>query len=287
MKTASTHIFALFFLLLGACSTTIKSQKTKVSYPELELGWELGAQAYTFKNYTFTEALDKIASCELRYVEAYPQQTIGGGISEKMDYTMSENSKSYIKKVLNDKGIKWRAYGVIKTTDDNEWRKIFEFAKSMEVEIITCEPETRVLDEISQLCDEFDIRVAIHNHPEPSYYWQPETVLKALEGRSEKMGAAADIGHWVRSGLDPVACLKKLEGKVYHLHFKDLNEKADKKAHDVHWGTGVNNIPGIVAELKHQGFKGMISAEYEYNWDNNVDDVKTCVKNLRGIINAL
>src|SRR5690606_3976801 len=192
-----------------------------------------------------------------------------------------------LKELLKKKNIQLVSYGVIKTKDDSDWRKIFAFAKSMDIKTITCEPEERLLPEISKLCDEFGINAAIHNHPNPSYYWNPETVLKANEGKSKRLGACADIGHWVRSGLDPVACLKKLEGKIYQLHFKDLNEKGNKKAHDVHWGTGVNNIQGVIEELKRQGFKGMLSAEYEYNWENNVPDVKASVENFRKMVGEL
>ncbi len=284
------HMQSLAFIILlvfSQCASNANLPTKQANFPESSLGWHLGAQAYTFKNFTFTEAVDKIESCGLRYVEAYPQQKIGGGIDEKMGPRMSERSKQYVRDLLKKKNITVEAYGVVKAKDDAEWEEIFAFAKSMGVKTITCEPDVRSLDAVSRLCDKYDIKAAIHNHPKPSYYWNPDTVLESLKGKSTRMGAAADIGHWVRSGLDPVECLKKLEGKIYHLHFKDLNEKNNKKAHDVHWGTGVNNIPGVLAELKRQGFKGMISAEYEYNWDNNVPDVTQSVINFRDIVKSL
>lgn len=267
-------------VLLGC--KTIKQDSN--SHPEEKLGWKLGSQAYTFNRFTFIETLDKISACGLGYVEAYPSQEIGGGINEKMDYKMSESSKTYLKNLLKKKNIQLLSYGVITKKNNSEWRKVFVFARSMGIKTITCEPEEQSLPLISKLCDEFEINVAIHNHPAPSYYWKPETVLKAIEGKSKRLGACADIGHWVRSGLDPVESLKKLEGRVYQLHFKDLNEKNNINAHDVHWGTGVNNIEGVITELKRQKFKGMISAEYEYNWENNLPDVKASVKNFRAII---
>ena len=67
------------------------------------------------------------------------------------------------------------------------------------------------------------------------------------------------------------------------MHFKDLNEKS-RQAHDVHWGTGVCNVEGVIDELKRQGFKGNISAEYEYNWEDNAGDVKQSVINFRNIL---
>src|SRR5690606_14641597 len=99
---------------------------------------------------------------------------------------------------------------------------------------------------------------AIHNHPKPSHYWNPDQVLAAISGASPRVGACADIGHWVRSGLDPIECLKKLEGHIIEFHMKDLNEKGVEEAHDVPWGTGVSNIAGVMKEMKRQGFKGVV-----------------------------
>ena len=57
--------------------------------------------------------------------------------------------------------------------------------------------------------------------------------------------------------------ITKLDGRVLHLHFKDLNEFG-KNAHDVPWGTGKGNVKGMLAELKREGYKGYLSIEYEY-----------------------
>ena len=102
-------------------------------------------------------------------------------------------------------------------------------------------------------------------------------MLAAIDGRSKLLGACADVGHWVRSGLDPVECLKKLEGRVICLHFKDLNEKSPK-AHDVPWGTGVSNAKGMMKELKRQKFKGAFCVEYEYHWENSSPEIAECAK---------
>ena len=71
------------------------------------------------------------------------------------------------------------------------------------------------------------------------------------------------------------------------MHFKDLNVAGERKAHDVHWGTGVVGVKEILQELKRQKFKGMFSAEYEYNWDDNVPDVTASVSNFREIVQQL
>ena len=83
------------------------------------------------------------------------------------------------------------------------------------------------------------------------------------------------------SGVDPVDALKILEGRVISSHMKDRNVLGDPGHHDVPYGTGVGKIKEILDELKRQHFEGNISIEYEYNWENNVDDAKACIEFMR------
>jgi len=156
-------------------------------------------------------------------------------------------------------------------------RSVFEFARKMGIDTLVSEPEPEAMDTVEKLCKEFNIKVAIHNHPKPSRYWNPDTVLAAVKGRSPLLGACADTGHWIRSGLDPLECVKKLEGRVITLHFKDLAEN-DPKSHDVPWGTGVGKSRAVMEELKRQKFRGAFCVEYEHNWENSSPEIAECVK---------
>src|ERR1043166_1455397 len=161
---------------------------------------------------------------------------------------LSDKDAAAIQARLKEKGLEPRFVniGVVKpTADEAQSRKIFAAAKRLGIDVLVAEPETHgkmeelpgVMDIVEKLAKEYNIKVAIHNHPGPkNFYWNPDTVLAAVKGRSPLLGACADVGHYVRSGLDPVDCLKKLEGRIITLHFKDLNETGPK-AHDVPWGT--------------------------------------------------
>lgn len=267
----------LFFI----CSCSSNKSLKSANYPEEQLGWKLGAQAYTFRLFTFAEALNKIDSCGLRYVEIFPGQVVGDGSVEKVGPNLSVEGRDKMKKLLRSKGITVYAFGVVGAKSPEEWERVFQFADDMGIQVINVEPSEEDLDVVSALCDKYKIHAALHNHPIPSRYWNPDVVIASLEGRSQYMGAAADVGHWMRSGLDPVESLKKLDGRILHLHFKDLNEFGNKKAHDVHWGTGKLPLDAVIVELKRQNFKGMLSAEYEYNWKTNKEDVNQSVINLR------
>jgi sugar phosphate isomerase/epimerase len=81
----------------------------------------------------------------------------------------------------------------------------------------------------------------------------------------------------MRADLVPVDQFKKLEGRVLHSHFKDLNEFGS--GHDVAWGTGRGNAKGMLEELKRQGYKGYLSIEYEYGNLQHLDgNLPKCVE---------
>ena len=271
MKKIFYTTFILIILLTVNCST--KSHKTD------KADWTLGVQTYTFHKFSFKEAVDKANQLGLKYVEVYYGQPLGADIEGTMDFRMDETTQKKVLAYAKSKGVKIIASGVVICKDEAEWKQLFEFASTMGIEIITCEPVYEHLKFVDELANQYKIDVAIHNHPKPSNYWEPEMFLEAVKELSPRIGACADVGHWKRMGIDPVAALKMIEGRVKSLHFKDVKEKVEGEAeqHDVIWGTGVCSVDAILKELKRQNFKGLFSIEYEYNWDNSVPDIKECI----------
>jgi sugar phosphate isomerase/epimerase len=237
-----------------------------------KLGWRLGCQAWSFNKFTFFEAIDKTASLGLHYIEAFPGQKISKTEQSVMGPGLSADERKDVLKKLSDSGVKLINIGV-----GAYGRPDFEFAKEMGIETIVCEAPKEKLEAVDKLTEEFGIRVALHNHPKPSYYWNPDIVLAACKDRSHRIGACCDTGHWAHSGLNPIECLKKLEGRIVSFHFKDL-DKLSADGHDVPWGTGVCDVKGMLAEIHRQKVQAVFSIEYEYNWDNSVPDMVKCVE---------
>lgn len=258
-------------------SQSDETTEEQASDEVIPLNWRLASQAYTFKEFTFAETLDKLDSLGVKYVEAYRGQQIGGGYEGTTHFSMDAATRQVLKKMLADKGIIMVNYGVVRASDEAEWRSIFEFAKDMGIETLTAEPEPEHFEFLAPMTEEYGINLAIHNHPEPSRYWHPDSVLMIIEKYdNDRIGACADVGHWIRSGLNPIESLQALEGNIISLHFKDLNEMT-REAHDVPWGQGVGNAKGMLEELKRQRFEGVFSIEYEHNWLNSMPEVKQCV----------
>ncbi len=290
----------LFYVVAGAFLLTVgmtackgggqKPQKEPTAgggaFTPEQLGWKLAVQCWTFKEYTFAEALEKIKELGVKYVEAYPGQKIGGSYEGTTMYTADSATRAAMKTLLDKNGLTLVNYGVVTPKDREGWLQLFDFAKAMGIETINSEPKPEQMDLVDSLAQAYGINIGIHNHPKPSFYWSPDTVLKYIAGHSDRLGSCADVGHWVRSGLDPVECLKKLDGHIKSLHFKDLNEKA-RKAHDVPWGTGISNVPAMLQVLKDQGYQGVFSVEYEYHWTSSMPEIRQSLENFRKIVSQL
>jgi len=280
-KTILVIAISLVVLFLSSCAgpqmMLVKSHPSTDVYD----GWQLGMQAYSFRKFTFYEAVEKTAALGLDWIETGPfnQALSKEDPNVKFSHTMSAEVREQVKQKLKEAGVRLIAYGVVLfDNDEAKCRQIFDFARDMGVEIITAEPALDAFDVVEKLCKEYKIKVAIHNHPAPSLYWNPDKVLEACKGHSTLIGACADTGHWMRSGVNPLEALKKLQGRIISFHLKDLDELGNPKAHDVVWGTGKADVKGMLTELDRQGFKGLFAIEYEHNWENSVPDIEKCVE---------
>ena len=247
--------------------------------PAEKLGWQLAIHSYSFQKFSIFDAIDKSAALGVKYMSV-SGSAILDGTNRVTTVTLSDEQRAAIDERLRARGFgNFVNIGVVQLpADEAKSRKVFEFANKWGINVLVAEPATNALDTVEKLCKEYNIKVAIHDHPKGhSIYWNPESVLAAIKGRTPLMGACADVGHWMRSGLDPVECLKKLDGHIICLHFKDLNEMGPK-AHDVPWGTGIGKSKELMAELKRQHFHGAFCVEYEYHWENSSPEIAQCVK---------
>jgi len=259
-----------------------EKQKIKLSTPSAEkMGWRIACQLYTFRDRSFYEALDVIASLGIRNVEpAYFLPLSKEKPDLKTNESLSADLRRELKQRLADHGMKMINYYAPINADAGAFRKIFDFANEMGVETLVAEPPAELFSALDELCKEYNINLAVHNHPESaeSKYWNPESVLKVCEGKSKHIGACPDTGHYVRSGLDPVECLKKLKGRIVTLHLKDAAELGKRDSRDVPLGEGKANYTVVLKELHAQKFRGVMTIEYEYLSPQLVEDVTKCVK---------
>lgn len=249
---------------------SIKKAKAAGSPWADQLGWSLGAHTYSFNRFTFEEAVKKNAAIGMRWCEVFPGQRLNGS-GGNIGPDMTKEQKKTMRSILVDNGVVVKAIGVT-----GSGRRDFDFAAEMGIEIINSEPGFNQLSEVDKLCNEYKIKVGLHNHPKPSIHWDYKKTVEVLKDLGPFIGACCDTGHYMRSDLNPLEAVKALKGRIVSFHFKDLN-KFGGDAHDVPWGTGQADVKAILKELADQKFRGHFSSEYEYNWDNSLPEIAESV----------
>lgn len=277
-------------LAMTAQGAAAQTQKVKLSTPNAEkLGWRLSCQLYTFRDRSFYEAMEIIAGLGICNVEPAFFLPLS---KEQPDLKTSESltpaQRREMKQRLDDRGLKMASYYAPLEADTSAFRKVFDFAKEMGAETLVAEPPTEVFETLDGLCQEYKIDLAIHNHSEAagSKYWKPENVLKVCEGRSKAIGGCPDTGHYVRTGLDPSECLKKLDGRIVMVHLKDVAEMGNTDARDVPLGEGKANYAKVLETLYAMKFRGLATIEYEHLSPQLVEDVAKCVKFVEDFASA-
>ena len=241
-----------------------------------KLGWKLTLQAWTVNKKTVFDAIDVAKQLGLHYLEEYPGQTISPDDQGKFGPGMTDAQIQAVLDKAKAEGVQIIDYGVTNIPGkEEEARKLFDWARKVGITTLVSEPDPNDLPAIDKIAGEYGIRVAIHDHPKPNRYWNPEYVYGLIKDL-KNVGFCADVGHWKRSGLDPVEVLKKYGDKVFSLHFKDLVPgEGPEGFHDVPWGTGESKAAEMLEVLKEKDFKGPIAIEYEWKWD--IPTLQKCV----------
>lgn len=244
-----------------------------------DAGYRLGIQLYSLRGYNVDDALRHAADLGFEQVEFY---------SGMLATNASMDEIRAVRKKVNELGMSISAHGVNRLTKDADAnRKLFEFAKALGIPTITADPDPDSFDNLDELVKEFDIRVAIHNHGPRHRYNKAVDVLTAIDKHDERIGACADLGHYIRSGQGATEVIRLLKGRLYGIHLKDFAEMKDK-THGVILGKGHLDVEGVFRGLKAVGFpaNGAISLEYEENPKDPIADIRQCVAVARKAMKA-
>jgi sugar phosphate isomerase/epimerase len=230
----------------------------------------LGVQLYSLRGFPVEQALDHAKDLGFEQVEFY------GGM---LPLDASPETIAAMKQRVAELGMTISAHGVNGFGKDAAAnRRAFEFAKALGIRTITADPAPESFDNLNDLVQEFDMRIAIHNHGPGHRYNKAVDVLRAIEGRDQRIGACADLGHYIRSGERATDVIRLLRGRLYGIHLKDFAEmKADAKG--VVLGQGHLNVPAVFQALLQVDFPadGALSLEYEENPQDPIAEIRECV----------
>ena len=230
---------------------------------------KLGIQLYSLRGFSRDDALKHAAALGFQQVEFY---------SGMLALNASDEEIAATRKQVADLGMSISAHGVNRLTKDAAAnRAIFEFAKKLGIKCISADPDLDSFDNLDELVREFDIRVAIHNHGPGHRYNKAADVLRVIEGHDARIGACADLGHYIRSGQNAPEVIRLLKGRLYGIHLKDF-EEMKQQTKGVILGKGHLNVEHVFTELEEAGFPadGALSLEYEENPKDPIAEIKEC-----------
>jgi sugar phosphate isomerase/epimerase len=239
-------------------------------------GFKMGNQTYTLRAFDLDETIKRVKELELKYTQFYP--------GSQMPMTDDAAKIDGYKKKLADAGLTILSYGVCgfgKKHDEN--KKAFEFAKAMGFDVITADPEPASFDSLESLTKDYGMKIAIHNHGPKSRYDKLADVQKAIDKRSEAIGACVDTGHYIRSGEDAGRVIRALGSRVHDVHLKDAS---GPNTYTI-LGEGRIDVVDTLKELKEIKFKGCLALEYELNEKAPMDDLKKCLAATRAAAKKL
>jgi sugar phosphate isomerase/epimerase len=233
-------------------------------------GFNVGLQSYTLREFPIDQALAEINKMGLGSVELFDAHFSSKSTPAQIA-AMQAKTKAL--------GITMCGHGVNPFTADHEAnRRWFEFAKQAGIKTLSANPSEDSFDSLDKLCEEYQIRIAIHNHGPGASYDKIADTLNAIKGHHQLIGACADLGHYIRSAEDPVRAINLFEGRLYGIHLKDFAEQKDVTK-GVILGQGHLDVVGVFKALKKVNFPadGCLSLEYEENPKNPLADVAACL----------
>jgi inosose dehydratase len=242
------------------------------------LGFSLGVQSYTFRNFDLEPALKRIKELGIKHAEFYSKHIPPDSNAEKLKGILD------LCKEYEVTPVGFGVSGFSKNHDAN--KKLFDFGKAIGVKYLSADPTPDAFDSLDKLVEEYKIAIAIHPHG-PSgkdarhRWWSAEVIMKAVKDHNKLIGACLDTGHLIRMAqlgekLDPAEQVKVMGDRNFGMHLKDHD---NKRKTDVVFGdpTGVLDVAAVFKALKEVKFTGTVSIEYEANPSDPSADVKKCV----------
>ena len=216
-------------------------------------GWRVGIPSTAIKGLTFSEALVRADGYPIGVttVEASSTQIASVEVPKPLDYrlqTGERNAIVYRLRELNQQILSYRVDTI--GADEAARRTVFEFAKAVNVPLIVVGADTPNLPELEKLAEEFAINVALDSRKDP------KPLVASLEGRSRRLGVAADLGGWMQDGVKPSEALPSVKDRLLLVRVSDRSALGPK-GRTVPIGDGAGAIADFFLAAYRAGLKPM------------------------------
>jgi inosose dehydratase len=240
--------------------------------------FELGMASYTLREFNLTDTLAMTKRVGLKYI-CFKSMHL------ELDSTPAQ-IRDTVQKV-KDAGLILYGGGVIYMNDEKEVNRAFDYARAAGMKVIVGVPQPELLPLVNEKVRQYDIKVAVHNHgPTDKVYPTPSSIIEKIKDLDKRIGLCIDIGHTMRSGIDPSIPARNYADRLLDLHIKDVSA-ANRNGHAVEMGRGVIDIPEFFRTLISIGYDRKASFEYEKDAKDPLPGLAESVGYARGVLAAI
>ena len=227
------------------------AQSVRPTTPEIRtsvgplLGWQVGIFANVFPTLTFTESAVLADALGLASIGGDSSQKVSPEIDRNLDFHLSPDQIATVKARLKSLRLKMDAYRVDSIpADDESSRKLFAFAKELEVHTIVTGATPSSLAAIDKLAGENGVDVAIEAQGDP------KDLMSAIQGLTH-IGVSVDFAKWMEQGVRPVDGLATIKDRLMVVRLRDRSVLG-AKGHDVRLGTGAADLQKFLMQVAEQ-----------------------------------
>jgi sugar phosphate isomerase/epimerase len=237
--------------------------------------FSLGLASYTFREFSLEDTISMTKRVGLEK------------ITLKSMHLPLESSKAAITAAaerVRNAGLDLYGCGVVYMTNAAEVEQAFAYARTAKMRIIIGVPNPELLGLVNQKVKDYNIKLAIHNHgPDDKLYPTPESAYKKIKNLDFRLGLCIDIGHTMRSGVDPADAAIKFADRLLDVHIKDVTARS-KEGQTAEMGRGIIDIPEFSRALIKINYQGTVAFEYEKDGKDPLPGLAESVGYLRGIL---
>lgn len=239
-------------------------------------GLRVGVATYSLRGMKVEEAIAAIQRVNLKYASIKDVH---------LRLEAPQGWRHAVARKFKDAGITIASCGVINMTNDEaKLRAAFEYAKDIGSPVIVCSPHPDALPALDKLVQEFDIKLAIHNHgPGDKKFPSPYDAMKLAEKFDSRVGLCIDVGHTAKAGADVAQSIRDLRERLYDVHLKDVFNP-QQRGPEVELGRGHLDIPGILKALVEIGFAYHVGFEHEKDARDPLPGLAESVGYAKGVL---
>jgi hypothetical protein len=270
-----------FMAFMNSSTAFAESRKAGSTGPakktRARFGFSLGLASYTFRAFSLEITVAMTVRLGL-------EKIVLKDFHLPLDSTPAEITSAA--SLVRACGLDLYGCGVVYMSKPAEVDRAFSYARAAGMRMIIASPDPVLLPLIEQKTRETDISLAIHNHgPGDRFYPTPAEAYERIRNLDRRLGLCLDIGHAVRSGIDPAEAARKFSDRLLDIHIKDVTASG-QEGQTIEIGRGVIDIPSFLRTIIKLNYRGTLAFEFEKDEKDPLPGVAESVGFVRGVLSC-